>query len=74
MILEYMDRGCLTQFIEKHKHTPFSEPVIAYILGEILNGLYCIHLHKRIHRDMKSDNILMNSQGELKIADLGQAI
>lgn len=73
MILEFVNGGCLTNFIEKH-YPSIPEAVIAYILGEILKGLKCIHAYNRIHRDMKSDNILMTQKGEIKIADLGQAI
>lgn len=32
-----------------------------------------MHQKKKVHRDLKSDNILMNKQGEIKIADFGFA-
>lgn len=32
-------------------------------MKEILQGLDFIHDHKQIHRDLKSDNILINKEG-----------
>jgi serine/threonine protein kinase len=39
------------------------QSVIAYVLREILLGLLPLHEHKQIHRDLKSDNILINKKG-----------
>lgn len=40
----------------------------------ILKGLISIHNKKQIHRDLKSDNILLNQRGQIKIADFGYAL
>lgn len=48
-----------------------SEAQIAYIIKEILNGVAYLHTLNRLHRDIKSDNILYNLQGEIKISDFG---
>jgi serine/threonine protein kinase len=46
---------------------------LAYLCREILKGLAFLHSNHRIHRDIKSDNILLSLDGSLKIADLGFA-
>lgn len=53
---------------KKHRLT---EPVIAYVLHNLLKGLEYLHSKKLLHRDIKADNLLINDKGELKIADFG---
>lgn len=48
------------------------ECVIARITRDILRALTRIHKLNRIHRDIRSDNILLNSRGEVKLTDFGQ--
>lgn len=50
-----------------------SLPNIKCIVKQLLEGLHKLHIHKIIHRDMKSSNILITKDGELKIADFGLA-
>lgn len=44
------------------------------MIKEILKGLYSIHQHFQIHRDIKSDNILLCQNGRVKIGDFGYAL
>jgi serine/threonine protein kinase len=65
MFIEYMDGGSLTEIIyQKMKKIDYN--VMAYILREILQGLQPLHEHKHIHRDLKSDSILINRKVKLK--------
>jgi len=50
-----------------------NEGQIAHVCLSTLKSLSYIHAHHRIHRDIKSDNILLNSRGDVKIADFGYA-
>ena len=70
VIMEYMEGGSLTEIIENNEFK-LNERQIATICFETLKGLQ--HLHKKhiIHRDIKSDNVLLDSHGNVKITDFG---
>lgn len=68
-----MDAGCLTNFI-KHYKNKIPDRIIAYIIAEVVKGLTRIHAKRQIHRDIKSDNILLDKKGNIKIADFGYGL
>lgn len=73
MFIDFMDVGALTDFVYQYlKKIP--EDVIAYIMKQSLIGLNSLHQKKQLHRDLKSDNILIDTKGNVKIADFGFAI
>ncbi|XP_062377863.1 myosin-IIIa [Sardina pilchardus] len=47
------------------------EAIIAYIIHEALMGLHHLHVNKTIHRDVKGNNILLTTQGGVKLVDFG---
>ena len=50
------------------------EGAIALVCREILRGLVFLHNKSFLHRDIKSDNILIDKQGNVKLADFGFAV
>ena len=43
--------------------TGCSEAAASHIMMQVLCGLYCIHQHQLIHRDIKPDNLLVSESG-----------
>ncbi|KAL7714622.1 Protein kinase [Entamoeba marina] len=69
--MEYMDKNNLTTLLEAFPEFALSERHIAYVVRETADALQYIHSLHRIHRDIKSDNVLLNHRGEIKLADFG---
>lgn len=70
LVMEYMDGGTLRDVIRK---TYLSEDEMAVISRECLQGLNFLHSNHVIHRDVKSYNILLRTDGSVKLADFGIA-
>lgn len=73
VVLEFMGGGSLTGVLEQFPQLQLTEPQIAYVCLETLKALSYIHSLHRLHRDIKSDNILLGDGGEVKLADFGFA-
>ncbi len=73
VVMEFMGGGCLTDILEAFETVKMNEAQIAFCIRETLKALAYIHSMHRVHRDIKSDNILLSSQGEVKLADFGYA-
>lgn len=68
--MEYMDGGSLDLILKKAGRIP--EPMLGTVTCAVLKGLtYLREKHAIIHRDVKPSNILVNSNGEIKICDFG---
>jgi p21-activated kinase 1 len=65
VIMEYMEGGSLTDVVTYNMMT---EGQIAAICKEVLQGLKHLHANGVIHRDIKSDNILLNMYGDIKLS------
>jgi len=79
VVLEFMGYGNLTAITDLHlasgsNHLELAESHIANMTANVLKGLSYLHGLHLIHRDIKTDNILLNEAGEVKLADFGFAI
>ncbi|XP_063802296.1 protein kinase C delta type-like [Pseudophryne corroboree] len=68
-VMEYLSGGDLFQLIQRR--APFDVPTIRFFAAEILCGLQFLHTRGIVHRDIKTDNILLDAAGHVKIADFG---
>ncbi|KAH6624338.1 kinase-like domain-containing protein [Chaetomium sp. MPI-SDFR-AT-0129] len=69
LVLEYMEGGALTDVIDNNPI--ITEEQISTICLETCQGLEHLHSQNIIHRDIKSDNVLLDARGNVKITDFG---
>ncbi|XP_057496330.1 LOW QUALITY PROTEIN: mitogen-activated protein kinase kinase kinase 3-like [Actinidia eriantha] len=69
--LEYVSGGSIHKLLQEYG--AFREPVIQNYTRQILSGLAYLHGRSTVHRDIKGANILVDPNGEIKLADFGMA-
>eukprot|EP00501_MAST-03F_sp_TOSAG23-6_P001349 GSMAST32.ASY1.ANO1.1400.1 assembled CDS len=50
---------------------PIEERFVKIIMRELLRGLCYLHADRKLHRDVKASNILVSSEGEIRLSDFG---
>lgn len=72
VFLELMDGGALNELLARRQNS-VSEEFCKYVAHCVLKGIKALHDRHVIHRDIKSDNVLISSKGDVKLADFGFA-
>lgn len=70
LAIEFIDGETLRK---KLQQGPLSVSEALRVAGEVAKGLAAAHQHEIIHRDIKSENIMLTPQGAVKITDFGLA-
>lgn len=71
MVMEYLENEL--KHLMENMETKFTVPQIKCLMKQLLEGVEYLHSRYIIHRDLKTSNILISSEGCLKICDFGLA-
>ncbi|RIJ76360.1 Stk1 family PASTA domain-containing Ser/Thr kinase [Nakamurella silvestris] len=69
LVMELVDGGTLRDVLREHGS--LSVPVALSILEPVLSALGAAHSAGLVHRDVKPENVLISTKGEVKVADFG---
>ncbi|ETV85967.1 CMGC/CDK protein kinase [Aphanomyces astaci] len=71
LVFEYLDQD-LKKYLDVCEKG-LEKPILKSFLYQLLRGIAYCHQHRVLHRDLKPQNLLINREGELKLADFGLA-
>ncbi|CAN0898162.1 Serine/threonine-protein kinase STY13 [Linum grandiflorum] len=73
VVVEYLPGGTLKKFLIRNRRKKLAFRVVIQLALDLSRGLNYLHSKKIVHRDVKTENMLLDSQRTLKIADFGVA-
>lgn len=72
LIIEHVPGGSLADLVKQHGALPL--PLAAKYIWHLLQAVEWLHRHGVAHRDIKGANVLLHSDGSVKLADFGSAL
>ncbi|PKI52419.1 hypothetical protein CRG98_027172 [Punica granatum] len=73
VVVEYLPGGSLKNFLIRNRRKKLSYKTVIELALDLSRGLSYLHSKKIVHRDVKTENMLLDSQRRMKIADFGVA-
>ncbi|XP_051129519.1 serine/threonine-protein kinase STY13-like [Andrographis paniculata] len=73
VVVEFLPGGTLKNLLYKNRKKKLAYKVVIQLALDLSRGLSYLHSKKIVHRDVKAENMLLDSHRTLKIADFGVA-
>ncbi|XP_022150280.1 serine/threonine-protein kinase HT1-like isoform X2 [Momordica charantia] len=73
VVVEYLPGGTLKNFLIRNRKKKLAFKVVIQLVLDLCRGLSYLHSKKIVHRDIKTENVLLDAQRTLKIVDFGVA-
>ena len=74
LVLEFAPGGSLYSKLKKQPKGRFTEHQTAIYITQLASALRYMHSKNIMHRDLKSENILLGFHSEIKLADFGYSV
>ncbi|XP_019155067.1 PREDICTED: serine/threonine-protein kinase HT1-like [Ipomoea nil] len=73
VVVEFLPGGTLKKFLYKNRKKKLAFKIVIQLALDLSRGLCYLHSKKIVHRDVKAENMLLDTDRTLKIADFGVA-
>ncbi|OAY76084.1 Serine/threonine-protein kinase STY17 [Ananas comosus] len=73
VVVEYLAGGTLKNYLIRNRRKKLAYKIVIQLALDLARGLSYLHSEKIVHRDVKTENMLLDTHRTLKIADFGVA-
>ncbi|EPS67012.1 hypothetical protein M569_07763, partial [Genlisea aurea] len=73
VVVEYLQGGALKSYLIRNRRKKLAFKVVVKMALDVARGLSYLHSQKVVHRDVKTENMLLDRTSTVKIADFGVA-